>query len=218
VAGPRPVRPGPVYEALAGVVAGLDEEQSWSATGCRGWVVRDLVFHLHADCVRALVAVHTPARRAADCDAVGYWRGWGSDPGTAASIRDATRVEASPYSWRALRDRYLEASTAASRAVSAADPADVLATQGHAIPVDDLASTLVVEATVHHLDLVRYLPEAAGPTAEGLAEVRRVVEALLGRTVPAWTDERVALVATGRAEPTAQERDDLGGAAVPVFT
>ena len=54
----------------------------------------------------------------------------------------------------------------------------MVSTQGHALTVDDLASTLVVEATLHHLDLVRHLPGA----------------------------------------PTAQERGDLGGVVVPVFT
>ncbi|QSF59669.1 maleylpyruvate isomerase N-terminal domain-containing protein [Nocardioides sp. zg-1228] len=69
------------YDALAGVVGGLGEEDGWAPTGCRGWAVRDLVWHLHADAVRGLVAAHTPAGRAPDCDAVGYWRSWGSRPG-----------------------------------------------------------------------------------------------------------------------------------------
>ena len=65
---------------------------------------------------------------------------------------------------------------------------------------------------------MRHLPGAAGPSDEGLAETRRVTVALLGRDLVGWPDERVALVATGRAEPTAQERGDLGDAVVPVFT
>ena len=206
------------YDALAGVVTSLDESAAWTPSGCRGWAVRDLVFHVHADCVRALVAVHTPARRAADCDAVGYWRQWGSDPDTDETIRRATRIEAGSYSWPALRDRYVEAAAAALDAVAGADPGAVVGTQGHALTVGDLASTLAVEATVHHLDLVRHLPDAARPSPEGLAEVRRVAEALVGRALPTWTDERVADVTTGRADPTAQELDDLGGAVVPVFT
>ena len=206
------------YDALAGVVGGLDDEAAWRPTGCRGWVVRDLVFHLHADCVRALVAVHSPAGRPADCDAVAYWRGWGSDAGTDETIRRTTRVESSPWSWPALRDRYAEGAAAAGRAVAAADPETVVTTQGHALTVADLASTLLVEATLHHLDLVRHLPGATGPALEGLAEARRVSEALLGRDLGGWTDERVALVATGRAEPSPQEQAELGDSVVPVFT
>lgn len=206
------------YGDLAGVVTTLDDEAGWAPTGCRGWVVRDLVFHLHADCVRALVAVHTPAQRPADCDAVAYWRGWGSDPEADEEVRRHTRVQSSPYSWPGLRDRYTEAAAAAARALAAADPDAVVATQGHALRVADLASTLVVEAVLHHLDLVRHLPGRPAPGAEGLAEVRRVTEALLGRELPGWSDERVALVATGRADPTGQERGDLDDAVVPVFT
>jgi uncharacterized protein (TIGR03083 family) len=206
------------HGALAGVVGDLDDDRAGSPTGCHGWSVRDLVFHLHADCVRALVAVHTPAQGTADCDAVAYWRDWGSDTATDEAISHATRVEAGLFSWQALRDRYLEAAAAAVRAVTAADPAAVVTTQGHSLTVTDLASTLVVEATLHHLDLVRHLPGAAGPSAGGLAETRRVIEALVGRGLGGWSDERVALVATGRAEPTGQERRDLGDAVVPVFT
>ena len=94
----------------------------------------------------------------------------------------------------------------------------VLLTQGHAIRARDLASTLAVEATLHHLDLVAHLDRAAPPTPVGLAEVRRVVEELLPRRLPGWSDERVALVGTGRADPTPEERDDLGEARVPVFS
>ena len=35
-----------------------------------------------------------------------------------------------------------------------ADPAALVATQGHVLTVRDLAQTLVVEAALHHLDLV----------------------------------------------------------------
>jgi hypothetical protein len=87
--------------------------------------------------------------------------------------------------------------------------------------VDDLLSTLTVEATIHHLDLVTDLPGAPGPTEAGLGEVRRVLDALLGLpTSPGWPTERYARVATGRATPTADETRDLGMAAarLPVFT
>ena len=214
VTGPLPA----TYGALAGVVGGLGDDAGWTGTGCPGWAVRDLVFHLRADSLRALVALHTPVSGSADCDAVAYWRQWGSDPETDEEILRGTRVEASPYPWGVLRRLYGEAAAAAVHAVGHADPADVVGTQGWALTVADLASTLAVEATLHHVDLVRHLPGAEGPTVEGFAEVRRVAEALLGRDLPGWSDERVALVATGRAVPTDGERADLGDAVVPVFT
>jgi uncharacterized protein (TIGR03083 family) len=207
------------YAPLAEVVRGLDEAASWAPTGCTGWVVRDLVHHLHADAVRALVALHSPAGGPADCDDVRYWADWGSDPDTDDRVRRWTRVEAGLLSWEGLRDRYVEAAAAAVRAVDSTDPDALVTTQGHTLTVAHLAGTLTVEATLHHLDLVAHL-DARGPGAAALAEVRRVVQALLGpgASVDGWSDERVALVGTGRAVATGAERADLGGATVPVFT
>lgn len=206
------------FDTLAGVVTALDDSAAWQPTGCVGWTVRDLLFHLHADAVRGLVAAHTPAGRAADCDAVDYWRSWGTDPEADERNRRLTRVEAGLHDFASLRARWLEASAAAVRAVAALPADEVLATQGHAIRAQDLASTLAVEATLHHLDLVAHLDRAVGPSAAGLVEVRRVVEALLGRDLPGWGDERVALVGTGRAVVTDVERDALGDVRLPVFS
>ena len=207
------------YGALAAAVTAVDDDAAWSPTGCRGWCVRDLVHHLHADAVRALVAVHSPATAAADCDAVAYWQGWGVDPARDELTRRATRVESGVRSWRGLRSSYLEAATAATHAVAGVDAAAVVSTQDHLLTVGDLASTLAVEATLHHLDLVAHvgLPPAS---QAGLREVRRIVEALLGQSLPGWSDERVALVGTGRAVPNAEEIGDLGPAAdhIPVFS
>jgi uncharacterized protein (TIGR03083 family) len=205
------------YDALAAVASRLRDEDAWAPTGCTGWSVRDLLWHLHADAVRGLVAAHTPAGRPADCDAVAYWRSWGSDPDADERSRRLTRVEAGLHELADLRERYLEAAAATVRAVAAVPAGEVVATQGHALRVDDLASTLAVEATLHHADLVTHL-DAPGPPAAGLDEARRVVEALLGRTLDGWPAERVVLVGTGRAEPTAVERDALAGLVVPVFS
>lgn len=206
-----------VYLALAGVVERLDEHDGWSPTGCSGWAVRDLVHHMADDAVRGLVAVHVPGSGDPDRDAVSYWRAWGSDAEKDDAMRRATRAEASLRGWDQLRERHLEAAAAAVRAYDGLSPDAVLTTQGHTLTAADLASTLAVEATLHHADLVLHL-EAAPPTGAGLAEVRRVVEQLLGRELSGWTDERVALVGTGRAEPTDAERSALAGARVPVFT
>jgi len=51
-----------------------------------------------------------------------------------------------------------------------------------------------------------------------MTEVRRVVEQLLGVGLPTWSDERVALVGTGRSAPTHGERADLSGARLPAFS
>lgn len=205
------------YAALAQVVTDLRDEDAWTPTGCTGWAVHDLVWHLHADAARGLVAAHSPAGREPDCDAVAYWRAWGSDPEADERNRRLTRVEAGLHEPAELRGRYLGTAAATVRAVAALADDEVLTTQGHAIRAADLASTLAVEATLHHLDLVAHL-DARPPVPEGVAEVRRVVEALLPGSLPGWDDGRVALVGTGRAEPTPAELDDLAGAVLPVFS
>ena len=82
-----------------------------------------------------------------------------------------------------------------------------------------LLSTLTVEAAVHHLDLVVHL-DRPGPAAEPLAEVRRVLEGLLGQALPSsWDDVTAARRGTGREPLTAADRAELGSAAdaFPLF-
>ncbi|SFF01532.1 Mycothiol maleylpyruvate isomerase N-terminal domain-containing protein [Actinacidiphila alni] len=200
------------YGAFTAVVNGLDEDGSWLPTGCTGWAVRDLVFHCLADAQRGLVALHTPASGLADRDAVTYWQDW--EPGTAgaANGRRWVRVSASMFLvFDQLRELYAETAAAAATAAEAADEASLVRTQGHVLTAADLVTTLAVEATVHHLDLTVALPDAPPPSAAGLAAVRATLDGLLGRPVPvAWSDERYARAATGRAALTAAERAALG--------
>jgi len=200
------------YGALLAAVAGVDEEASWAPTGCTGWAVRDLVFHLVMDAQRGLVALHTPAPGPADRDAAGYWADW--RPGTrgAANGRRFVRVASSMFLlFGQLRGLYEETARAVVHAGSTADPADLVGTQGHVLSTADLLATLAVEATIHHLDLVAHLPEAPGPSAAGLAAVRTTLDGLLGRPVPLeWDDAHYARAATGRAPLTAAERAALG--------
>ncbi|MGW7191815.1 maleylpyruvate isomerase N-terminal domain-containing protein, partial [Streptomyces sp. NPDC054838] len=85
------------YGAFDAVVVTITDERSWLPTGCAGWSVRDLVFHCLADAQRGLVALHTPAERAPDRDAVSYWADWGPDPLGAANGRRFNRVVASMF-------------------------------------------------------------------------------------------------------------------------
>ncbi|MFG2455861.1 maleylpyruvate isomerase N-terminal domain-containing protein [Streptomyces sp. NPDC048523] len=200
------------YEAFAAVVRPLDDEESWRPTGCAGWVVRDLVFHCAGDAQRALVALHTPAAGPPDRDAVTYWQDWAPDPAGAANGRRFERVSASMFlDFRQLRDLYLETTAATVNAAADARPDLWVATQGRVLTAGDLVLTLVVEATVHHLDLVIDLPDAPGPAPAGLAAVRATLDDLLGRPLPLdWSDEHYARAATGRAPLTEPERRALG--------
>lgn len=209
------------YEGFAGVVAGLGDEESWLPTGCTGWAVRDLVFHCLADAQRALVALHTSADAAPTTNSVTYWSSWQPNGAGAANGRRWARVSASMFlDFGQLRELYLETAAAAVVAAAAADPARAVCTQGHVLTSADLLTTLAVEATVHHLDLVVALPAAPGPSAAGLTAVRATLDGLLGRPVPlAWSDEQFARAATGRAELTSAERAALGADAerFPLF-
>lgn len=200
------------YGALLEVLAGVDEDTSWAPTGCTGWAVRDLVFHLLMDAQRGLVALHTPGAGPADRDAVTYWAGW--QPGTegAANGRRFVRVASSMFlRFGQLRGLYEETARAAVHAGAAADPAALVATQGHVLSAADLLVTLAVEATIHHLDLVARLPQAPGPSTAGLAAVRATLDGLLGRQVPLdWDDAHYARAATGRLPIADDERRALG--------
>lgn len=209
------------YDAFAAVVTRLGDEESWASTGCRGWAVRDLVFHCLADAQRGLVALHTPVAGPADRDAVTYWRGWQPDTAGAANGRRWARVSASMFlDFSQLRELYLETAAATVTAAAAADPERHVRTQGHTLTTGDLLTTLAVEATVHHLDLTTGLPSAPGPSAAGLACVRSVLDSLLGRPAPvAWSDEHYARAATGRVPLSEPERHSLGpdAARFPLF-
>jgi hypothetical protein len=208
------------YGDLAEVVTRLSDDDGWRPTGCAGWCVRDLVQHHLLDGQRALVALGTPAGRPPDVDAVSYWAPW--QPGTddAALHRRQVRIMSGVWSrLEGLARIYAETLRAVLVLADRSEPATVVATQGHALTVEDLLRTLAVEAAVHHLDLVAHL-DAPGPGAAPLRAVRATLDGLLGTPGPAgWADERWAVVGTGRADPTPAELAELGPAAgrLPLF-
>ena len=208
------------YRDVAGVLGSLPPEQAWEPTGCAGWSVVDLGFHLLSDARRALVTLNTPADRAADTEAVDYWRAWRPpEPGDEVELW-STRIAASVHGGLpGISYRYAETSAAAVVAAGRGRPDDLVGTQGRVLTVADFLSTLVVEAAVHHLDLVLNL-DRPGPAAEPLAEVRRVLEGLHGGPLPArWDDVTAARRSTGREPLSAEDRAELGAgaAAFPLF-
>jgi hypothetical protein len=210
------------YAALGAAARAADDDMSWQPTRCAGWVVRDLLFHCLCDAQRGLVALHTPATGEPDRDSVTYWQGWQSNSAGAANGRRYGRVNASLFSdFDQLRELYLETATALVQCATGIDLDIPIRTQGHVLAAADLLRTLAVEATLHHLDLPAALTELAAPSAAGVAEVRRTLDGLLGHPAdPDWDDIRYALVATGRAAPTADERQQLGTDAkrLPLFS
>ena len=185
------------------------------------WTVRELLFHQLLDTQRTLVAMASPAApgEEADVDSVSYWRPFFPESDWNVPHAEFVRVAASAYSSGAvLLDHFTTTSDASARAVAAADPAALVRTQGHVIAVADLASTLVVEATTHLLDLTVDLVRAPEPPAAALAEARRVLEGLNGGALPvAWDDTEAVLKGTGRTAVTDAERGELGEAWRPLL-
>ena len=208
------------HRELSAVLSSLTVEEGFEPTGCAGWTPVDLGYHLLSDARRALVALHTPAEGPADTTAVDYWTAWRPpEPGDDDEMW-STRIAASAHGGLLpIAVRYAETTAAVLDAVGHVRPAHLVRTQGRTLTVADLLSTLTVESAVHHLDLVVRL-DRPGPSAEPLAEVRRILEGLLGGQLPArWDDVTAARRGTGRERLTAEDRLELGPGArrFPLF-
>jgi hypothetical protein len=117
---------------------------------------------------------------------------------------------ASQASLRYLTDSYAETSAAVRRLARQTPPDATVATQGHVLRVEDLLTTLAVEAASHHLDMIAEL-DRPGPGTAAMELVRTTLDGLLGRPAPIeWSTIEWALVATGRINPTPKHHDALG--------
>jgi hypothetical protein len=198
------------YSDLATIAASLDEQDAWRPTRCTGWVIRDLLLHLLGDAQRGLVALATPAAGPPDRDAVTYWEDVPEEHDREFSELRTHRAIASAWGLDSLVRTFVETSRAVVTLAGRAAPDSLVATRDHVLRVDDLITTLAVEAAVHHLDLVVDLSRP-GPRPEPLAMVRGTLDGLLGRPSPAeWSDEWWVLVGTGRVPPGGRERRELG--------
>ncbi|RBY89568.1 maleylpyruvate isomerase N-terminal domain-containing protein [Blastococcus sp. TF02A-30] len=200
------------YGDLTGTLHDVAREgDQWAPTGCRGWTVHDLGFHLLGDTRRALVALNTPAPGPADRDAATYWAGWQPpQPGDDDALRRTRVVASTALGFPELVEAYAEAAAAVLVAAGRVPAGELVRTQGWVMEVDAVLSTLVVEAAVHHLDLVARL-DRSGPSAGPLAEVRRILAELAGGPLPArWDDVTAARRGTGREALTSTDRAELG--------
>lgn len=223
---------GEAYRGITGVVEPLDTAGFLRPTRCAGWAVCDLLAHLRMDAERALIGFATPAPGPADLDQVSYWSNWSAefDPELAATHAQHIRIAAAAYTGPAGRVTHWRDTAEAAVRTARAAPADgYVSTHGHVLAVPDFVLTLVVEATIHHLDLILDLPAAPPPAAGNMRLVRRVLTELAAAAVggragsalarTGWDDTALALKATGRLELTEHERTDLGALAdsFPLF-
>ncbi|MDI5981248.1 maleylpyruvate isomerase N-terminal domain-containing protein [Amycolatopsis magusensis] len=200
------------WSALLAAVADLPDADFARPSGCSGWLVRDLVCHLVIDAQDVLITLVTPTDAEPTRDAVSYWQ-VSRTPPTGDDPLDALIVRlAAAYEEPALLKHHLDdVGSAAGRAAELADPASRVRTQDMVLTAGDYLSAYVLEWTLHHLDLTRYLPDAALPPAEGLARSREMLERIAGTAFPeAFPDQDALLIGTGRRTPDAAETAALG--------
>jgi hypothetical protein len=200
------------WTALRTAVGELPDEDFEQPSGCTGWLVRDLVCHLIIDAQDVLITLVTPAETEPTRDAVTYWTvsgtpPTGEDPLDALTVRLAAAYEDPGL----LKFHFDDVGSAAGRAAGLADPAARVRTQDQVLTAGDYLSAYVLEWTLHHLDLIAYLPDMAEPPTEGLTRTREMLEMITGAAFPpSFSDKDVLLVGTGRRTPTEAERDALG--------
>jgi hypothetical protein len=179
--------------------------------------VRDLVCHLVIDAQDVLITLVTPAEGEPTVDATSYWKL--AEPPTGEDPLDALipRLAAAYGEPRWLKFHLDDVGSAALRAGELADPAVRVSTQGEVLTVGDYLSAYVLEATLHHLDLIQHLQSAAEPPA--LAAAREALEKIAGSPFPvSFSDQDALRVGTGRRRPTSAEQAALEdfGAKLPL--
>src|SRR5689334_21175230 len=157
------------WTALRTAVAELQDEDFARPSGCAGWLVRDLVCHLIIDAQDVLITLVTPADSEPTRDSVTYWNvtrtpPTGEDPLDALTVRLAAAYQ-EPW---LLKFHFDDVGSAAGRAAALADPTSRISTRGEVLTVGDYLAGYVLEWTLHHLDLITDLPDAADPPAESL--------------------------------------------------
>ncbi|MFD6160640.1 maleylpyruvate isomerase N-terminal domain-containing protein [Nocardia sp. NPDC060256] len=199
------------WTALRAAVDELPDRDFAQPSGCTGWLVRDLVCHLIIDAQDVLITLVTPSGKEPNRDAVTYWKivetPTGDDPLDALIVRLAAAYEQPEL----LKFHLDDVGSAAGRAAELANPDLRVSTQDYVLTVADYLGAYVMEWTLHHLDLIAYLPDAPEPPAESLSRARAMLEKIAGSPFPAsWSDKDALLIGTGRRSPAAAEQSELG--------
>jgi Mycothiol maleylpyruvate isomerase N-terminal domain len=200
------------WTALRAAVAHLADEDFARPSGCRGWLVRDLVCHLIIDAQDVLITLVTTTEAEPTRNDVTYWDiaetpPSGDDPLDALTVRLAAAYKEP----RLLKFHLDDVGSAAGRAAELADPRLRVRTRDQVLTAGDYLSAYLLEWTLHHLDLIAHLPDAAEPPTEGLVRSRAMLERIACGAFPAsFSDKDALLVGTGRRAPTDAEAAELG--------
>jgi uncharacterized protein (TIGR03083 family) len=208
---------GRAYGQVTEAVHSLSDADFARPTRCPGMAVGPLLVHLLYDAQRALTAFASPTAAQPDRDFVTYWHDFPPRAeGEPEPDMTFVRTVASAYRKPALLvQHWKELSEAAVRAamIGLAEKGRRIETQGHVLRASDFVATLVLEATVHHLDLTVGLPDAPEPDAEALQVTARTLDGLFGPEawdVIGWDTTTYVLKATGRLPLEEDDLDMLG--------
>ena len=208
---------GRTYGRLTETVQGLSDADFERETRCAGMPVGPLLVHLLYDAQRALIAFASPATADPDRDFVTYWQDFpprsesDAEPDT-KFVRGVAAAYRKPgllvQHWREVSEAVVRAA-----AVGLAVKGHRIETQGHVLLAKDFVATLVLESTVHHLDLIVGLPDAPEPDPEALQVTARTLDGLFGPAawdVIGWDTTTYVLKATGRLPLDEDDVDMLG--------
>ncbi|WP_329006046.1 maleylpyruvate isomerase N-terminal domain-containing protein [Kribbella sp. NBC_00709] len=206
---------GRTYGRLTETVQGLSDADFYRETRCPGMPVGPLLVHLLYDAERALVAFASPAVVEPDRDFVTYWRDFPPRPEDQGDTSFVRHVAGSYRKPGLLVQHWRELSEAAVRAAALglATKGHRIETQGHVLRSVDFVATLVLEATVHHLDMIVGLRDAPEPDPEALQVTARTLDGLFGPEawdVIGWDTTTYVLKATGRLPLDEDDLDMLG--------
>jgi mycothiol maleylpyruvate isomerase-like protein len=204
------------WSELLAAVAGLRDSEFSQRSGCSAWKVRDLVCHLIIDAQDVLITLVTPTDAEPTRNAVTYWDVsdsalTGQDPLDALIVRLAAAYE-EPQLMKFHLD---DVGSAARRAAALCDPDMRVGTRGEVLTARDYLSAYILETTLHHLDLVAYLPHVAGPARDSLARSREMLTQIAGAAFPqSFSDIDALLIGTGRRAASESEISELADKAM----
>jgi hypothetical protein len=182
-------------DSFGRVCDSMTDERLLDRSRCRGWVVADVLAHVHLGLQEMLLGMLHTTDAAPTTDAADYWRATppSSDPDAEGldGLLFARRISAAYRRPTGLighlRPTLEGVGLAASRLADAA-----VRFQGHVLGSGDFLATWAVELVVHQLDITD-----EPPAAPALRMAAATVESLVGEPLPG-TDTEIVLGGAGR--------------------